>query len=331
MAELILSPASEHRLTPSAMAHRFKLLLVTGISCLSLVPFTPDRSFAQLNSNHWGGVFSSATPSSAQVEGSEQTPASANPPVATATMVKTVALVIGLTLIGVIIAIFYKRSLRQTSQFRPNAASTEHLSLSDPAVQAQGSVAAAEMTQVELNSTHSDGENNGAVTPTTRLAKVDIVEALIEDLHNLDGAKRRKAIWDLGQRGDSRAVQPLVDLIVDSDSQQRSLILAAVAEISTRTLKPINRALLVSLQDQSPDVRKNAIRDVTRIYDLMTQVSQLLHYAASDTDEEVQETARWAIGQLNRLRPVPDIEQLTSSTDKLLNKYEQGTDDTANS
>jgi hypothetical protein len=137
---------------------------------------------------------------------------------------------------------------------------------------------------------------------TTRLAKIDIVEALATDLHSSDSAKRRQAIWELGQRGDSRAIQPLVDLLVDADSQQRSLILAALAEISTRALKPMQRALMLSLQDDSPDVRKNAIRDITRIYDLMAQASQLLQYAASDSDEEVQETARWALGQLGRVR-----------------------------
>jgi hypothetical protein len=153
-------------------------------------------------------------------------------------------------------------------------------------------------------------------TPTTKLAKVDIVEALVDDLHSPDSSKRRKAVWELGQRGDSRAVQPLVDLLVDADSQQRSLILAALSEISTRTLKPMNRALMLSLQDDNADVRKNAIRDVTRIYDLMTQVSQLLQYATSDGDEEVQETARWALGQLNRVR-TPDQLPSDSRSDKI--------------
>jgi hypothetical protein len=170
------------------------------------------------------------------------------------------------------------------------------------------------------------------VSPTTRLAKVDIVETLIGDLHHTDAAKRRKAIWELGQRGDSRAIQPLVDLLLASDSQQRSLILAAVAEISTRTLKPMNRALLMSLQDESADVRKNAIRDITRIYDLMTQVSQLVQYATNDTDEDVQDTARWALSQFNRLRSVPEsgseIESKTNSEYRGLNGRDQQNDST---
>jgi hypothetical protein len=142
------------------------------------------------------------------------------------------------------------------------------------------------------------------VSETTRMVKVDIVTELIQDLQNPESSKRRKAIWDLGQQGDSRAIQPMIDLMMDSDSSQRSLILAAISEIGIRTLKPVNRALMLSLQDNSSDVRKNGIRDVTRIYDLVGQVSQLLQHAASDPDPEVQETASWALTQLNRIRPM---------------------------
>lgn len=140
---------------------------------------------------------------------------------------------------------------------------------------------------------------------TSRLAKVNVVDELIQDLNSSNPTQRRKAIWELGQKGDSRAIQPLVEQMVDADSQQRSLILAALSEIGTRTLKPMNRALAVSLQDKSPDVRKNAIRDLTRVYDVMAQVSQMLSMAADDEDPEVQETARYAISQMNRIRILP--------------------------
>jgi hypothetical protein len=137
---------------------------------------------------------------------------------------------------------------------------------------------------------------------TSRLAKVNIVEELMKDLRSNDPTKRRKAIWDLGQQGDSRAIQPLMEVMIDADSQQRSLILAALAEIGTRTLKPMNRALAISLQDESPDVRQNAIRDLTRIYDMMAQISQMLYLATEDSNAEVQATARYALSQMNRIR-----------------------------
>lgn len=143
---------------------------------------------------------------------------------------------------------------------------------------------------------------------TSRLAKVNIVDELINDLRSSDLTQRRKAIWDLGQKGDSRAIQPLVDLMIDADSQQRSLILAALAEIGTRTLKPMNRALAISLQDESPNVRQNAIRDLTRIYDMMQQMSQMLSHAMQDPDAEVQATAKYALSKMNSIRALPEGE-----------------------
>jgi peptidoglycan hydrolase-like protein with peptidoglycan-binding domain len=142
------------------------------------------------------------------------------------------------------------------------------------------------------------------VETTSRITKLSIVDELIKDLRSTDPSKRHKAIWDLGQQGDSRAIQPLVNLLIDADSQQRSLILASLSEINIRTLKPINRALAVSMQDESPKVRQNAIRDLTRVYDLMGQMSQMLAHALDDPDAEVQSTARYALTQMNRMRNV---------------------------
>ncbi len=152
---------------------------------------------------------------------------------------------------------------------------------------------------------------------TSRLAKVSIVEELIKDLASPDPIKRSQAIWDLGQQGDSRAIQPLVDLMVEADSQQRSLILAALAEIGTRTLKPMSRALAMSLQDESPQVRQNAIRDLTRIYDAIAQISQMLCHAVQDSDAQVQATARYALAQMHRIRSLSSPENFpgTSSSE----------------
>ncbi|MEH2271255.1 MAG: peptidoglycan-binding protein [Nostoc sp.] len=145
---------------------------------------------------------------------------------------------------------------------------------------------------------------------TSRLTKLNIVDELIQDLRSSDPTKRRKAIWDLGQQGDSRAIQPMVDLMIDADSQESSLILAALAEIGTRILKPMNRALAVSIQDESPQVRQNAIRDLTRLYDMMGQMTQMLRHALEDPDAEVQATARYALTQMNRMRGLPEQQSL---------------------
>ncbi|MBW4653129.1 MAG: peptidoglycan-binding protein [Kaiparowitsia implicata GSE-PSE-MK54-09C] len=139
---------------------------------------------------------------------------------------------------------------------------------------------------------------------TMRLPRHSVVDTLLDDLHHVDPTIRRQAIWELGQVADSRALQPLADRLLDVDSQQRSLMLAAIAEIGMRSLQPVTHALNLSLDDQSPEVRKNAIRDVTRVYDQMAQISQVLNHAIHDPDPEVQETARWAIARLHRSRSV---------------------------
>jgi HEAT repeat protein len=134
---------------------------------------------------------------------------------------------------------------------------------------------------------------------------VDIVDSLVHELDSADGSVRRHAIWELGQRGHSDAIQPLVNGLLDADSQEKSLILAALAEISSRSLKPMHRALALGLQDTSPEVRKNAIRDLSRVYDTVVQLSHMLAHATQDPDPGVQETAHWALNQLNRIPAAP--------------------------
>jgi hypothetical protein len=152
-----------------------------------------------------------------------------------------------------------------------------------------------------------------AINQTSRLPRINIVDELIKDLARNDPQKRRKAIWELAQRGDSRAVQPLVDLMLDSDSIQRSLILEALSQIGVKTLQPMNRALIVSLQDDNAEVRKNAIRDLTQIYDMLAQMTQILGHAAYDPDPEVQETAKWAMSQLSRIRTLETLDNFPPS------------------
>jgi hypothetical protein len=138
----------------------------------------------------------------------------------------------------------------------------------------------------------------------SQLAKINIVEELIKELQAPDPVKRRKAIWELGQQGDSRAVYPLLNLMLESDSKQQGLILAAMSEIGTRITRPLNQALVMALQADKPEVRKNAIRDLMRVYDAFGEVSHLLSHARHDPDPQVQETAQWAISKLHRLRAI---------------------------
>ena len=90
--------------------------------------------------------------------------------------------------------------------------------------------------------------------------------------------------------------------MIETNSQERSLILKAISQISIRTLKPLNQALTISLQNKNPQVRKNAIRDFTKIYELMSQINKRLYFATEDPDKEVQELAKWSLESLNQNR-----------------------------
>lgn len=168
------------------------------------------------------------------------------------------------------------------------------------------------------------------VSATTRLAKVDVIDELVANLQVAEPSKRRKAIWELGQRGNSSAVQHLVNSMVDADSKEKSLILAALSEIGIRSLKPMNRALAIALQDDSPDVRKNAIRDLTRVYEQVTQISQMLGHATEDQDPEVRRTAEWALEQLNRIREAPKLKSSLSTLEASRSAPELLPDDVKN-
>ncbi|WP_414562956.1 MULTISPECIES: peptidoglycan-binding protein [unclassified Anabaena] len=234
---------------------------------------------------------------------------------------------LGLGILGSIGAIVFLLKWLQENQQEQESANKEFKALSpseDDSVNSPSSTGEAisdsqENTAVVTNSQTTQTSNTASfvsLESTSRLAKVNIVDELIQDLRNHDSQKRRKAIWDLGQQGDSRAIQPLVDLMMDADSQQRSLILAALAEINSRALKPMNRALAISLQDESPQVRQNAIRDLTRIYDMMTQMSQMLVHATEDPDVDVQITAKYALSQMNRIRNLPNQRSLPEDNNK---------------
>ncbi|MDJ0678834.1 MAG: hypothetical protein QNJ18_03085 [Xenococcaceae cyanobacterium MO_167.B52] len=150
-----------------------------------------------------------------------------------------------------------------------------------------------------------ESQNSQIVLEDTNLPKLDIVPELINDLAKSDRKSRQKTVWELAQRGDSRAMQPLVELMVKVDSQERGLILEAMTQITSRTLKPMNKALMFSLDDDNPRVKQNAIRDLARVYELMNQVTKRLSSVAEDSDEEVQKTATWALKQLNQMPTVP--------------------------
>ncbi|MEA5581739.1 peptidoglycan-binding protein [Nodularia harveyana UHCC-0300] len=226
--------------------------------------------------------------------------------------------VLGLGILGSLGALLFLlrlfAQLKNRSESPSKEATTSRRGEPDPRKPESENVSRPQENQVSVVSPQTPKTSlPTAVLPpdtTSRLSKLSVVDQLIQDLRSNDRSKRRKAIWRLGQQGDSRAIQPLVDLMINADSQQRSLILAALAEINARALRPMNRALAISLQDESPQVRQNAIRDLTRVYDMMTQMSQMLAHAAEDPDVDVQTTAKYALTQMNQMRLPPNKQSL---------------------
>ena len=142
-----------------------------------------------------------------------------------------------------------------------------------------------------------------AIAPEPTLPQLppaeDRLEVLLQGLKANDPQQRRQIIGELAQTGDSRAIKPLVDLMHRSNSPERSFILEALSQISTRTLKPIHQALTLSLEEQNPQARQTAVQDLTHLYELMSQISQQLAEAVPAPNGEVKETAQPVLNPLN--------------------------------
>jgi len=152
-----------------------------------------------------------------------------------------------------------------------------------------------------------------ALAPT-RVVQPSLIERAIQNLRSDNAADRRKAIWELGQRGDSRALRPLMDVLLNGDSKQRSLSIAALTSIGSRVLEPTLEAMALALRDPNPEVRTNAIRDLTQVYEQVTRLSQMMGMAARDPDQQVQQTASWALGKLEQVRAIAETVQTGGSS-----------------
>ena len=143
---------------------------------------------------------------------------------------------------------------------------------------------------------------------TSHTTEIDVVSKLIKDLQHSDRNLRRKAIWELAQTADSRALEPLVEIMSQVDVLDKNLILDAIAQIALRNVRPINSALFTALQDANSEVRKNAICDLVILYKPVSQITERLNQMLNDSDREVRQTAEWALKQFN-LASISSISQ----------------------
>ncbi|NJN58344.1 MAG: hypothetical protein HC879_13010, partial [Leptolyngbyaceae cyanobacterium SL_5_9] len=179
-------------------------------------------------------------------ETSETTPASTETPLATETSAETAPaeaaprsgltwwILSFLVVLGVAGGLFYFLRMEKLEAKRPGSSSRGGLADQSPTLDStrsyfQNGSGNRNLVRSEVVSGHMEDASD--MEGTSRLSKIDIVQELVRDLHSPDPGKRRKAIWELGQRGDSQSLQPLVDMMIDADSSQRNLILAAISEI----------------------------------------------------------------------------------------------------
>ncbi|MBE9222652.1 HEAT repeat domain-containing protein [Cyanobacterium stanieri LEGE 03274] len=158
------------------------------------------------------------------------------------------------------------------------------------------------LEQISLNNNilEDNQEDNNQLNKATLAKRInpevekplDKTQELIKELIEGDAKNRSKVIWNLASQADSRAIAPLLDIMIKSNSQEKTLILEAISQIAFNSIKPINQALILSLQDDHGTVRKNALRDVSKVYELITQVQPIITQTAyNDPDPEVREIA----------------------------------------
>lgn len=153
----------------------------------------------------------------------------------------------------------------------------------------------------------------------SQMLEIDVVSELIKDLQQSDWLQnradsarlselrerqrqhnlRRKAIWELAKIGDHRSIEPLAKIMSQADSLDRSLICRAITQITNRSFQPINDKLFVLLENENPEVRKIAIRDLTALSKFTTAIAKRLEQMQSDPDREVRAEAANALQQLN--------------------------------
>jgi len=93
------------------------------------------------------------------------------------------------------------------------------------------------MLRIALVATFSTAIGVG-LAPCSAIAEPDHIERLIQDAKSTSGSKRLQAVEALGQSGDLRALQPLLDLLHDVEPTVRDHALKALKTL-TQSLRQI--------------------------------------------------------------------------------------------
>lgn len=153
-----------------------------------------------------------------------------------------------------------------------------------------------QLTVLNSNTTKIDKQPSARLTPLT--SDFDVVE-LIKYLQQPDEDLRRQAIWELAQIGDSRGIEPLIKILSQVNSIDRSLVIEAITQIARRSFQPIEELLFFTFDDANPETKQSAIRDLAVVYAFVAPITKQLARMQVDRDLQVRRTAKLAIEQLN--------------------------------
>ncbi len=141
--------------------------------------------------------------------------------------------------------------------------------------------------------------NDNLIKTNSNADYTDKILQLMQDLQQSDRNIRRQAMWELAKIGDSRCIKPLMAIMPQGSSVDKSLIIKAITQITHRTFEPVNEQLFALLNDDNPHVRINAILDLTSYYKFVAPITQQLAQMQLDQDLEVRYRAKQALHKLN--------------------------------
>ena len=141
--------------------------------------------------------------------------------------------------------------------------------------------------------------NDDLIKTNSNADYTDEVLQLMQDLQHSDRNTRRQAMWELAKIGDSRCIKPLMAIMPQGSSVDKSLIIKAITQITHRSFQPVNDQLFALLHDENPQVRIKAILDLTSYYKFVAPITQQLTQMQLDQDPEVRHLAKQALHKLN--------------------------------
>lgn len=131
------------------------------------------------------------------------------------------------------------------------------------------------------------------------------IDGLVQDINDDNLIVRLKAVKELGESGDVRAVHPLIDSLGDRDCGHT----AANALVKlVKKGQPSVEPLIITLKDENPFVRRNAVYALGEIKDVRA-VNPLID-ALKDNDLIVRRNAAKALG---KIRDTSAVEPLTAA------------------